>query len=144
LSKQLSEYQVLGFMMTALHNFANRYGVPFLLLVQLNRDGIDSEDTDAVSGSDRIGWLCSNLSILKWQSEDERAEQTGSCFRYTHKLFVVVARHGPGTPRGEFIHMRAEYQYGRLTEGPLRSELTTSLGNRNGGFRVDHPGDVTP
>ena len=35
-------------------NFAVRYRVPFLTFVQLNRDGINLEDTSAVSQSDRI------------------------------------------------------------------------------------------
>ena len=129
--RELKEYQVLGFMMTQLHNFAVKYGVPIFVLVQLNRDGIDSEDTDAVSGSDRIGWLCSSLALLKWQSQEEIAQQIGQEERYTHKLIIPVCRHGPGLSRGEFIHMKAQYQYGLLEEGPLSTRATDNA------FEVD-------
>jgi len=49
MSQDLKEYQVLGFMMTALHNFATRYKVPIVAFVQLNRDGITKETTDTAS-----------------------------------------------------------------------------------------------
>lgn len=142
IGKQLQEYQVLGFMMTSLHNFAVRYGVPILVLVQLNRDGIDSEGTDSVSGSDRIGWLCSHLSILKVQSPEEKAEQVGSDVKYSHKLVTLVARHGAGLPDNEYINMRARYAYGLLEEGPTKSELSRggSLSNRQAaGFETEVP-----
>ena len=43
MSQDLKEYQVLGFMMTSLHNFATRYKVPIVAFIQLNRDGITRE-----------------------------------------------------------------------------------------------------
>ena len=54
MNQDLKEYQVLGFMMTSLHNFAVKYKVPIMAFVQLNRDGITKESTDTASGSDRI------------------------------------------------------------------------------------------
>lgn len=144
LSKDLKEYQVLGFMMTALHNFAKRYGVPILLLVQLNRDGIDSENTDAVSGSDRVGWLCSNLCYLKWQGEEELAEQRGADTTYSHKLVYLVGRHGKGLARGDYINMNAQYEFGRLTEGPLKSELEGLARTAARGFEVEAPDEIVP
>ena len=74
ISQDLKEYQVLGFMMTSLHNFAVRYKVPILGFIQLNRDGITKETTDTASGSDRIIWLCSNFSIFKRKSDEEIAD----------------------------------------------------------------------
>ena len=41
MSQDLKEYQVLGFMMTELHNFATKYKVPVVAFIQLNRDGIN-------------------------------------------------------------------------------------------------------
>ena len=61
MSQDMKEYQVLGFMMTTLHNFATRYSSN--CSIQLNRDGI-TKSTDTASGSDRIVWLCSNLVYL--------------------------------------------------------------------------------
>lgn len=65
LSQDVKEYQLLGFMMTSLHNFAVKYKVPIVAFIQLNRDGINKESTDTASGSDRIVWLCSNFTIFK-------------------------------------------------------------------------------
>lgn len=123
LSNDLKEFQLLGFMMTALHNFAVKYSIPILLFIQLNRDGINTEDTSAASGSDRIIWLCSNFSILKTQTPEELSEQFGSKIKYTRKLIPIISRHGPGMKDGDFIHMNAEYQFGRITEGPTRNNL---------------------
>jgi len=73
-SSNLQEYQALGFLMTALHDFAVRYKIPIFALMQLNRDGINKEGTDVASGSDRIIWLCSNFTILKDKSPEEIAK----------------------------------------------------------------------
>ena len=40
ISSSLAEFQVLGFMMTGLHNFALRYKVPILAFIQLNSASI--------------------------------------------------------------------------------------------------------
>jgi len=50
----MKEFQILGFMITALHNLSLKYEVPILTFIQLNRDGITKESTDTASGSDRI------------------------------------------------------------------------------------------
>ena len=71
MSQDMKEYQVLGFMMTQLHNFATKYKVPIVAFVQLNRDGITKESTDTASGSDRIIWLCSNFTIFNRKSDEE-------------------------------------------------------------------------
>jgi len=71
LSSDMKEYQLLGFMMTSLHNFASKYKIPIVGFIQLNRDGITKESTDTASGSDRIIWLCSNFTIFKRKSDEE-------------------------------------------------------------------------
>ena len=135
--KNLQEYQQLGFMMTAMHNFAVKYGVPILTFVQLNRDGINAEDTSAASGSDRIMWLCTSFAIYKPQSEDELADQAGKGGKFYHKLVIVKKRHGPGLNQGDFIHMKSEYKYGRVTEGPTRDNYASGgFGSSGDGFGV--------
>ena len=120
-SNDMKEYQLLGFMMTALTNFANRYKVPVLTFIQLNRDGITKETTDAASGSDRIIWFCSNFSIYKFKSDEEIAEDGTN--NGNRKLVPVIARHGAGLPPGEYINMHMQGEYGRIIEGRLRSEV---------------------
>lgn len=120
-SESMKEYQILGFMITALHNFAARYKVPIVAFIQLNRDGIDKETTGAVSGSDRIIWLCTNFSILKKKSDEEIAEdgkEAGS-----RKLKTLVARHGEAMETGDYVNIRAKMSCGRMQEGLTKFEI---------------------
>lgn len=137
ISKNVAEYQALGFLMTSLHNFCVKYGVPCLAFTQLNRDGINREDTDVASGSDRILWLCSNFSIYKRKSEEELAEEEAvvNGKRYNLKLIPIVSRHGSGLSQGDYINILAEYEFGRIKEGPTRNNFH-SLRNTNTGFAV--------
>jgi replicative DNA helicase len=137
-SRHLAEFQVLGFMMTGLHNFAVRYKVPILTFVQLNRDGITVEDTSAVSGSDRIIWLCSNFAIFKKQSDEEIAEQAGQKQVYNRKLVPIVARHGAGLADDDFVHMMLHGAIAQVVEGPTRVELAKKpdSGRRPQGYTV--------
>lgn len=129
LSKNVAEFQALGFLMTGLHNFAVKYDIPILAFAQINRDGINKEDTDVAAGSDRIIWLCSNFSIYKFKSDDEKAaESSDDGVNYNLKLVPVISRHGGGLESGDYINVHAQYKYGRITEGPLRSELLKSTG----------------
>lgn len=113
--KGLQEYQLLGFLITALHNFAVKFKLPILATVQLNRDGVDKEGSDVISGSDRIGWLCSNFSILKKKTSAELTEDPPSNGR--KKLVVTDTRYGPGMESGEYVNMVDNLSVGRLTEG---------------------------
>ena len=132
-SKNLAEFQVLGFIMTRLHNLAVKYRVPVLTFIQLNREGIDVEDTSVASGSDRIIWLCSNFSIYKKKSDEEMAEQVGSKIKWNRKLVPVVARHGAGLDDGDYINMMSHGAIAKIVEGPTRNSLNKAedgLGNK--------------
>lgn len=121
ISASMQEYQMLGFQMTALHNFMVKYKVPCAAFIQLNRDGITKETSDAISGSDRIAWLCSNLSIFKAKSEEEIMEDGLS--NGNRKLIVVLARHGEGLQDGDYINMQADLKYGQIKELNTRSQI---------------------
>lgn len=122
ISDSLQEFQVLGFMMTSLHNFAVKHDVPIFSLVQLNRDGIDKETTDVVSGSDRITWLSTNLAVYKPKSDEEIAMDGGLKFG-THKLIVIKSRHGGGTPYGDYLNMISIGEKGKILEGDTHINL---------------------
>lgn len=137
ISQDLKEYQVLGFMMTSLHNFAVRYQVPIVAFIQLNRDGITKESTDSASGSDRIIWLCSNFSIFKRKSDEEMAEdgpESGN-----RKLLPLVCRHGGGLDDNDYINCYMKGWCAKITEGKTRLELLNTSRNKNnsGGFIID-------
>lgn len=117
----LKEFQLLGFMMTSLHNFALRYEVPILSFIQLNRDGINKESTDAASGSDRIMWLCSNFTIYKQKSDEEIAQDGPE--NGNRKLVPIIARHGEGLDDGDYINVLMKGAYAKLIEGQTAYEL---------------------
>ncbi len=137
ISQSLQEYQVLGFLMTSLHNFMVRYAVPCVAYIQLNRDGITKEGTDAASGSDRIIWLCSNFSIFKKKTDEEIAEELakGQTKIFNRKMVVVVARHGPALEDGDYINMNMKGATAHIIEGQTRNAVF-NLKNQSG-FTTD-------
>ena len=135
-SADMKEYQLLGFMMTTLHNFAHRYKIPILCFMQLNRDGIEKEDTSAASGSDRIIWLCSNFSILKHKSDEEIQED--KLENGNRKLKPIVCRHGAGMEFGDYINCHMTGYNARIIEGKTKFELErTNHENDNEGYCDD-------
>ena len=135
LNQDLKEYQILGFMMTSLHNFAVRYKVPIVAFIQLNRDGITKESTDSASGSDRIIWLCSNFSIFKRKSDEEIAEDGPD--NGNRKLIPVISRHGGGLDDNDYINCYMKGWCAKITEGKTRLEIVNNVKSDAGGFVVD-------
>ena len=120
----LQEHQLLGFLITALHNFAIKFKLPILATVQLNRDGVEKEGSEVISGSDRIIWLCSNFTILKKKVQIELNEDPPS--NGTKKLIVTDTRFGSGMERGEYINIIDKLEVGKLLEGKPFSAITQS------------------
>lgn len=117
LKNNLAEYQLLGFLLTEMHNFALKYEIPVLAAVQLNRSGSDREDATALAQSDRILWLCSSFSILKKKTTEELnvdPKENGD-----RKLIVTDTRFGPGMEAGEYINMKSHFEKARLEQGPM-------------------------
>ncbi|NBQ16783.1 hypothetical protein EBU24_00505 [bacterium] len=135
ISQDLKEYQVLGFMMTSLHNFAVRYKVPIVAFIQLNRDGITKESTDSASGSDRIIWLCSNFSIFKRKSDEEIAEDGSE--NGNRKLLPLISRHGGGLDDNDYINCNMKGWCAKITEGKTHLEIKNNLKSSDEGFVVD-------
>lgn len=135
INQDLKEYQVLGFMMTSLHNFAVRYQVPIVAFIQLNRDGITKESTDTASGSDRIIWLCSNFTIFKRKSDEEIAEDGPT--NGNRKLVPLVSRHGGGLDDNDYINCHMKGWCAKISEGKTRLELLKNNSHADEGFVVD-------
>lgn len=121
----LQEYQLLGFLITALHNFAVKFKLPILATVQLNRDGVEKEGAEVVSGSDRIVWLCSNFTILKQKIQTELNEDVPS--NGTKKLVVTDTRYGAGMESGDYINVIDKLSVGKLEEGKPFSLVAQSV-----------------
>lgn len=126
----LQEYQLLGFLITALHNFAVKFKLPILATVQLNRDGVEKEGAEVVSGSDRIVWLCSNFTILKKKIQTELNEDCPT--NGTKKLVVTDTRFGAGMENGEYINIIDKLEVGKFTEGkPFSAVVKSALENKS-------------
>lgn len=143
ITKNLQEFQLLGFMMTGLHNFSVRYGVPILAFCQLNRDGITSAETNAVGGSDRLLWLASNLVFHMPQTDEEVADQLHfpAGQRWNYKWVALKTRRGAGLRRDDFINIRTDFAVGRITEGPTKTEMKEMDPTR--GFGTEGVGEVS-
>jgi replicative DNA helicase len=121
ITNNIQEYQALGFQITSLHNLCVKLDIPCLSFVQLNRDGITKESTDAVSGSDRLIWLCTSFSIFKIKSPEELAEDGPNSGN--RKLVPIVSRHGAGMDDGDYINMMMNGAHAKLTELRTRNEI---------------------
>lgn len=131
INNNLAEFQVLGFQITALHNFCVENDCPCLSFVQLNRDGITKESTDVVSGSDRLVWLCTSFSIFKDKTEEERL--TDGVASGNKKLIPVVSRHGPGVEDEGYICLQMDGKYAKIKElGTIRSMKKNGNNNQQG------------
>jgi replicative DNA helicase len=141
-SQNLTEFQLIGFMMTQLHNLAVRYGIPILTFVQLNREGVSVEDTTVIAQSDRTIWLCSNFSIYKAKSDEELVENP----QFNRKLIPIIGRHGAGLQSGDYINLNSRGGTGTILEGPTRHQLQKGeyQPEKNQGFVIDEAQSDTP
>lgn len=144
ITNNIQEYQALGFQITSLHNLCVKLDVPCLSFVQLNRDGITKESTDAVSGSDRLIWLCTSFSIFKIKSPEELAEDGPNAGN--RKLVPIVSRHGAGLDDGNYINMVMDGSHAKLRELKTRNELKnqpvgdTGLANKDSLNKIKEDG----
>jgi replicative DNA helicase len=130
INNNLAEFQVLGFQITALHNFCVENDCPCLSFVQLNRDGITKESTDVVSGSDRLVWLCTSFSIFKDKTQEEKVAD--GLNNGNKKLIPVVSRHGPGIDDGGYICLQMNGQFAQIKEIGIIRELRRNANNQQG------------
>ncbi len=141
MTQDMKEYQVLGFMMTQLHNFATQFQIPIVAFVQLNRDGITKESTDTASGSDRIIWLCSNFTIFKRKSDEEITEDGPG--NGNRKLLPLVSRHGGGLDDNDYINCSMKGWCAKITEGRTRLEVVNGI-NKDSNTFEDKTEDAIP
>jgi len=123
LKRNVAETQLLGFMMTSIHNFALKWDIPVLVTAQLNRDGVEKEGGEVAAGSDRILWLCSSFTILKNKLQEELADDPPS--NGAKKLVVTDTRFGPGMEKGDYINIHSDLSRAKLKEGKLYSTIVS-------------------
>ena len=109
------EDQVLGFNISKLVDFANKFDFPCLSFAQLNRDGITREDSGAVGASDRLAQYANSLTIFKRKTEEEMkidGPEGGN-----RKMITTDSRYGGEAETSDsHIHMLMEKEYCILKE----------------------------
>lgn len=133
ITNNIAEHQALGFLMSSLHNFTIRYGCSILAACQVNREGISKEDSSIAAGSDRIGWLCANLAVLKTKSPEELSQEKGR--GGSRKLVIMAARHGRGTVNSDYICVDAKPEIGLIREIGLLSQVRKNASDE--GFVIE-------
>jgi replicative DNA helicase len=134
IGKNTQEYQRLGFMTTEFINLAIKYDIACLSFLQLNRDGIDGDESNTIAGSDRIAMHCSNISLFKPQSDEEMTElRAKGQPPYNRKLKVLFAREGEGHDDGDYININFDKKIGNITEGPTHFEIERNARSGNDG-----------
>lgn len=125
ITKNIAEYMLLGLLTTALVNFCQKYKVPGLSFAQVNRTGLQSEESDIIAGSDRILWFSSFCLFMKNQSEEEIQAQKESKINpiYDKKFIALKTRHGPGLDRSNYINLRFDKYRCKMTCGPTFFDL---------------------
>lgn len=118
----MQEYQAMGFQIQELTNMCLKYDVPCSAYVQLNRDGITKDTSDAVSQSDRLVWLCSSLSMIKRKSAEEIALD-GPKNGNTKLIVCDEQRFGPGLEDNNYINLMIQRDKCIVDEVCLKSEV---------------------
>ena len=117
LNSNINESQALGFQISQLNGFCQTYNIPCMSFVQLNRDGIEKENTAVIFGSDRLLQECNSFSIFKHKSANEIREdghQNGF-----HKLITMKSRFGGEHSYNEYISLTADLKKCQLFENGL-------------------------
>lgn len=120
IKSNLGEYQIMGFVMTKLHDFVTRWGIPLIAMAQLNQD-------EVLATSDRIRWLCTSLTYIKGKSSEELNVDPPT--NGAKKIIIDVTRKGPGLPQGEYINLKSNLQIADFTEGPKSKEAMAQAFN---------------
>ncbi len=134
LSDNMREYQLLGFKLMLLKDLCKKYKISCLALAQTSREGITKEDTGIIGDSDRIARYASSTTLLKDKSDEEiqmDGDKSGN-----KKLVVLAARNGPGLETGNYINIKFDGAYGRMTEGKTHFELQSAK-NTNKSFETE-------
>ena len=126
ISRNVQEYQVLGHFLTMLRKIAVQYKVPIVLVIQLNRDGIDS-DYGVASGTDRVEWFCWSMTILRKKTPEEIVRDDRA--NGNVKAKTVYSRTGPGHDVDDYLNLNIDYTTGKIEEGISYRELAKGRKN---------------
>lgn len=109
------EDQALGFQITQLVDFCNKFDFPCMSFAQLNRDGITKEDSSAVGSSDKLAQYANSLTLFK-KKEEKEIEIDGPEMG-NRKMITTDSRYGgEAQSSNDHIHMIMTGEYCTLKE----------------------------
>jgi replicative DNA helicase len=120
LSNSMNESQALGFQISQLNGFCQTYGIPCIAFAQLNRDGIEKEDTSTIFGSDKLLHECNSFSIFKHKNKDEIREDGHT--NGFHKLRTLKSRFGGEHSYNQYVSLTANLKRCQLFENGLTTK----------------------
>lgn len=123
--KSAAEWQVLGFLLSAIHDVAAQLNIPILCLGQLNREALKVDSESTIAGSDRITHNVDSLTILRWKRPEELevdGEQRGNAM-----MKALLARSGPGHDYNEWINLHFDKSAGQFKEDKRNSEVLAAI-----------------
>jgi len=115
IKNNLLEHQILGILMSSLHDFCVKWDLPTLAAVQINREGKNKDGGEFIFGSDKILQSCSSLTLLKPKTPEDLMEDPPT--HGTKKMIVTDTRFGPGMEPGEYINIIDNLVAGKFVEG---------------------------
>lgn len=123
--KNAAEWQMLGFLICALHDLAVQLNIPILVFGQLNREALKVDSVATIGGSDRISHNLDSLTLFR-KKRPEEIELDGTQ-RGNHLMKVALARRGPGNDYDDWINFHFDKGSGQFKEDKRNSEITESI-----------------
>lgn len=117
MSSRIQEYQLIGLLMSGLHDCAGHLNIPIITLGQLNKQ----KDI----GIQRIIENVDSATILR-PKEPEELQEDG-IHRGTHVLEAKWARNGPGHNFNEWVNIHFDRSCGQFKEDKRNSEISTTV-----------------
>lgn len=127
--KHAAEWQVLGFLLSAIHDVAAQLNIPILCLGQLNREALRVDSESTIAGSDRITHNVDSMTIMRAKREQELDFDGGKRGNYIFK--GILARNGPGHDHNEWVNVFFDKSSGQFKEDKRRSEVLAALQGMN-------------
>jgi replicative DNA helicase len=115
----LQEYQLIGLLMSSLHDCCANLNIPIMALGQLNKQGD--------IGIHRISHNVDSATILRPKTPEERQEDGPQ--RGSHVLEVKYSRNGCGHDYDEWVNLFFDKSCGQFKEDKRASEMSSVISN---------------
>lgn len=140
--KNAAEYQVLGFLLSAIHDVAAQLNIPILALGQLNREALKVDNEATIAGSDRITHNVDSLTIMRPKKREELDMDGEERGNYMFK--TILSRNGPGHDFDDWINVHFDKGSGQFKEDKRNQEVLAALQGMNPVAQRLAEADTTP